>query len=103
MTSNEILELRVNEIDKIVALCGSNYSGIYNNLVSIESCLESIKDRIETLESDLNDRKLRSYVFKLMIFFYPIVIGIMIATANFDHNNLVATMENIETILGYQS
>lgn len=102
MSSSEMLEFRINELDKIVALCTRNYSNICNNLIAIEFCLGSIKDRIETLESDLNDRKLKSYVFKLMMFFYPIVIGIMIATSNFDHKNLVSTMENIQNILGYQ-
>lgn len=101
MPGNDILEYRLDQLDRIISQCSTNYSGIYNNLKSIEECLDVMRERIDGLESDLRERKLRKYIFNTMIFFYPIIIAIMMFFQSVDHKNLVATMENIEGWIGF--
>ena len=101
MKSNEMLEYRIDQLDKFAAQCSTNYNGIYANLKSMQDCLEAMKDRLEALEIDLRERKLKKYIFNTMLMLYPIVITVMIGVQTMDHQNLVMTMENIEGWLGY--
>ena len=100
MKSNEILEYRIDQLDKFALQCSTNYSGIYANLKSIEDCLDAMNDKLVALEMDLRERKLKKYIFNTMLMLYPLVITIMIGVQTVDHQNIVTAMDNIEGWLG---
>ncbi len=101
MTQAELLEYKVEQIDKIMVGVVNNYDQIYNNISSIEKCLEAIKDRIIKLEEDLNDRKLKTYFYKLLMFFYPLLLAVLVFIVKADHETMLTTLKEVQGLMGY--
>jgi uncharacterized membrane protein YoaK (UPF0700 family) len=103
MQSQELLEHRVNEAEYTLHLVTDNLRSLQNNLETMLEQSNKLVTRINVLEKDLEERKIRKYIFNLLMFFYPVLLGGMLFMTTIDHSKVLLVLDDIENLIGYSA
>ncbi len=72
---------------------------LVESLKLINSNLEKTNRKIEVLERDFKDREVKRRFFKLLIAFYPIVMGILVVMVDADHHKIAEIAGDVSELV----